>query len=92
MPDVVLLATAAFEGFWAFCFIVFFCEFGHYVFHAFDELNMAIDQLDWFLFPAEIQKLLPILISGCQNTCCIKGYGDVQCIRDTSKRVSELAH
>lgn len=91
MPDIALLATAAFEGFWAFAFVVFFCEFGHRVFNAFDDLNIAIDQFDWFLFPIEIQKMLPLVMSGCQKPCCIKGFGDFLCIRDTSKKVKPLA-
>lgn len=87
LPDIALLSSAAFEGFWAFAFIVFFCEFGHHVFNAFDDLNTAIDQYHWYLFPIEIQKLLPIVMVGCQKTSSIKGYGDVLCIRDTSKKV-----
>lgn len=82
-----MLANASFEGLWAFAFIVFFCEFGHHVYNAFDDLNAAIDQFDWYRFPIEIQKVLPIIMKGCQNTSSIKGYGDVLCIRDTSKKV-----
>ena len=86
-PNMTILASASFEGFWAFAFIVFFCEFGHHVHNSFDDLNAAIDQLNWFRFPLKIQKMLPIIMTGCQHPKSIKGYGDVLCIRDTSKKV-----
>lgn len=77
-----------FEGFWATAFVAVFCEFGHRVFCAFEDLNTEIDRLDWYRFPIQCQKMLPIIIAGCQKASCIKGYGGIICIRKTLKEVN----
>lgn len=85
-----IMASVSFEGFWASAFIVFFCEFGHHVLNAFDDLNAAIDQFDWFRFPIQSRKMLPMIMMGCQKTSSIKGYGDILCIRETLRKVKHM--
>lgn len=76
-----------FEGFWATTFVAVFCELGHHVFYAFEDLNTEIDRLDWYRFPIKCQKMVPLIMAGCQRSISIKGYGGIVCIRETLKKV-----
>lgn len=51
------------------------------------EISESIDQLDWFLLPQEIRKILPIILLSVQQRVEIKCFGSIACSRDSFKKV-----
>lgn len=78
------------EVFWSFAFTLFFCEFGQRVTNEFEKLNDMIDELDWYTFPIEIQRMLPIIMIAAQEPVVIRGYGNIACVREVFGQVSAI--
>lgn len=64
-----------------------FCMFGENLAEQFDMLDVKLYQCDWFLFPIDIQRMLITLMSNTQQPAAIIGYGNIECTRETFKRV-----
>lgn len=47
-----------------------------------------MDEFDWYLFPSEIQRMLPIIMMYAQQPVGIACFGSTTCNRDTFKYVS----
>lgn len=77
--------------FWSYTFMFIYCELGEKVSEAFEKLNESIDQLDWYLFSIEIQRLLPTFMIASQQPILIRGLGGSVYTRDTFKRVSSTS-
>lgn len=56
---------------------------------AFDENNDMINQFEWYLFPIEIQRLLPMTMMFAQKSIQVKSFGSKACDRETFKSVSD---
>lgn len=77
--------------FWSFTFVGAFCEFGERVSNSFTEVNKITDQMDWYLFPNEIQRMLPTFFIAFQRPSFFQGYGNIIYQRITFKQVSILS-
>jgi hypothetical protein len=44
-----------------------------------------IDQFKWYLFPSEIQRMLPLILNFAQQPIEIKCFGNMKNDRDTFK-------
>lgn len=86
------LALAIVFAFWVFGQILVLCELCEYITGQFGEIDSEIMQYDWYKFPIEIQKMLPILICGTQNPTVMKGYINVEYSRETFKNVIYLTN
>lgn len=64
------------------------CELCQRASDAFEEINDIIGAFDWYLFPDEINRLLPTIIILAQQTVMIDCFGSLGCNRDAFKRVS----
>lgn len=76
------------ETFYAFGAIFIDCELSQRVNLAFDECSEIINQFDWYLFPGELQRMLPIILNYAQQPVEIKCFGSTACNRATLKYVS----
>lgn len=56
---------------------------------AFGEVGDGIDDFDWYAFPLEMQKIVPLLMIYAQEPVAIECFGSIACVRDVFKRVSE---
>lgn len=56
---------------------------------ALNEMDDDIGQLDWYLYPAEIQRLLLIIVENSQQPVIVKCFGSNACNRETFKKVWE---
>lgn len=63
------------------------CESGEMIVNKFDAFNDAIGQCNWHLFPIEMQQMLIILMANVQQPKLICGFGNIQCSRETFKKV-----
>lgn len=43
------------------------CELSHRMTCAFDTVNVYIEQLNWYLFPIEVKRMLPMIIATAQE-------------------------
>lgn len=73
-----------------FGFIALFiaCELGQRTTDAFDGINDKIDQLNWYLFPIEIQRTLPMILANAQEPVTFECFGSFNCTREVFKIVS----
>lgn len=53
--------------FYAFGLMIVACEFGQRINLAFNECMEMIDQFDWYRLPANIQRMLPLVIAFAQQ-------------------------
>lgn len=59
--------------------------------NAIAEINGVVIQLDnWHLFPAKIQRVLPIIIQNVQQPVVIKCFGNVLCARKQLRKVNSI--
>lgn len=73
---------------WSFVLIFLFSELGERLTNQFNEINKEILDYDWYAFPISIQKLIPTILTGTQDPVVIRGYGNINCTRDTFKQVN----
>lgn len=78
-------------AFWSFFSIFLFCELGEHVSGQFNDLNDAIYQSEWYAFPIEVQRMLPILLMATQHQVVLQGFGNLSCIRESFKKVTNYS-
>lgn len=66
------------------------CETGERLTAQFNKDDTGILQWNWYTFPLDIQKILPIILSDTQNPFIMRGFGGVACTRESFKSVSHL--
>lgn len=66
---------------WSFITIYFYCELGEQVNSAFERFDKVLYSCDWYLFPMELQRMLPTFIAYVQQPVIIRGYGNTLCTR-----------
>lgn len=74
--------------FYAFGVLLMACECGQGATTAFERCSEIVDQFAWYLFPAEIQRMLPMVLAFTQKPIDIKCFGSAACDRDLFKYVS----
>lgn len=74
--------------FWSFFVIYLFCELGERVSSQFDELSDAIYQSEWYEFPMDVRRVLPILMMAAQKQVVPRGFGNLLCTREFFKKVT----
>ena len=77
----------AFYTFYAYGTVFAICELSEHVGNLFNKINDIFGQLDWYLFPEKIQKMLPIVLAMTQQPIEIGCFGSIACTRETFKKV-----
>ena len=57
--------------------------------NAFEEIDDGIGQLDWYLMPDDLQRMLPFLIAVSQKPVILRAFGSISCEREDFKKVSQ---
>lgn len=83
-----MVLIMGFEIFYTFAALFVVTEISQRVTLTFEECNEMIGQFEWYLFPIEIQRLLPIVMQSTQQPIEVKCLGSVACNRETFKYVS----
>lgn len=65
-------------------------EIGQRMTDAFDEIDFILNQLDWYLFPDEIKRVLPIIIATAQQPVQLQCFGSIGCTGEVFKDVSSV--
>lgn len=71
----------------AFAQMFVFCNFGQKMSDQFSEGDNKIYQTDWYAFPREVQRMLPIIMMGAQEPIIFHGFGNLTCTREAFKKV-----
>lgn len=82
-----MLFESIFYCFWAINSNFAACELGQKFSNAFSDIDNSIGQLDWYLFPFEIQKMLPMIMSYAQQSLVVQFFGSLACSREQFKKV-----
>lgn len=85
--DSVMLFEAILCGFWSILVVFVACEFGQRFSDALDSCDDKLAQLDWYLVPRRIQRMLPMIILNSQQPMIVQCFGNVPCGRETFKKV-----
>lgn len=67
------------------------CDFADNVTDRFNRTSIY-EHCDWYKFPFEVQRLLPIIISNTQKSVVVKGFGNINCTRKSFKAVIHSVH
>lgn len=76
--------------FGAFGPIFLLCELGERLTDRFNQIENEIFQCNWYTYPMDIQRMLPIIISETQALFVLSGLGNIQCSREAFKNVIYL--
>ena len=69
--------------------VFFLCEICQQFTNLFEKITDLLQQSKWYLFPNEVQRLLPIIIINAQQPIVIGCFGMVQGSRDQFKQVNK---
>lgn len=83
----MLLLQSMLYGFWAINMVFFSCELGQRLSIAYESIDDKIAQLNWYLLPMKIQRMLPIMMINTQQPLKVICFGSLLCTRDTFKTV-----
>lgn len=78
------------EVFYAFGMIFAICELSQQICDGFEDMNRAMDQFHWPLYPIEVQRILGIVIIFTQQPTDFKVFGSIACCRDSFKKVYSI--
>lgn len=74
------------QAFLAFVLLFVVCEIGQQTTDAFNEVEYAIDRLDWYLYPIKMQKMLVPIMVYAQKPVDMEFFGSFTCNRDQFKK------
>lgn len=83
-----MVVIFAFELFWSLFITYACCELGHRVRYAFEGIGHGISQLRWYSLPIDVQRILPVFISGVQQPIGLDVFGSISCGRQEFKTVN----
>lgn len=85
--NLAMLAITALEIIYAFVALLVACEVCQRINLIFDECNEMVKQLEWYLFPAEIKRMLPLMLNFALEPIEIKCFGTMTSDREAFKYV-----
>lgn len=85
--NTVELFESTLYGSWASALLVFGTEMGQIFGNRFEAVINKVEELDWYLLPMKIQRILPIIMINTQPLIYITCFGSITCSRETLKKV-----
>lgn len=83
------LLKALILTFWSFVQMFLFCETSELIGIQFEKIDFYC-QCDWYLYPIEVQRILPYMIQNNQKLTILYGYGNIAFKRETFKNVNQF--
>lgn len=83
----VTLWNSIFLGSLILGFLFTACEIGERLSDMFDEIGYEVDKFNWYLFPVEIQRMMPTILIGVQRPIVVGCFGIFSCSREQFKMV-----
>lgn len=73
--------------FWSVAIVGFSCHFGEMLSKQLDEIDVEFCRCPWYLCTIDVQRTLLIAMAHTQRSMIVTGFGNIQCSRDSFKRV-----
>lgn len=86
--DVPMILQSASLIFLIVTTLYLFCYFGGQVTQRFEDIGNVLYQLDWFLLPLDLQKILPIVIALTQKRVFVRGFANTRSTREVFIKVN----
>lgn len=83
----LMLLIALGYGLNSFGLVFITCEFSQRGCDAVNSFDFEIGQIDWYLCPIEMKKMLPTIMNMAQKPVAIKGFGTMAADREIFKKV-----
>ena len=83
--EQLIIPILELEGSFILVFIT--CEIFGKISNDFDTISDIMDQFKWYLFPVEVQRILPTILMHAQQPVNINCFGSIPCNRETFKQV-----
>lgn len=78
----MVLLEPMFYGLWAVSIVFAACELVQRLSNGINETGNMIGQINWYLLPIDLQRLLPTIINNAQQPAVVRCIGSVICSRD----------
>lgn len=88
--DSVVLFVLISYACYAFGLLFIVCEIGHQASVAFDRIWDKIDRFEWYLYPYEFIRMLPIIMIDAQQPVNLEFFGSIACSRFTFRKVYDM--
>lgn len=76
---------------WSLALMLTACDLCEKTCDTYNEIGSEINQLDWYLFPLEVKKLLPMIVMNAQKPVKLECFGSViSGDRETFKKVCKI--
>lgn len=85
--DLTYLLKSIYLLVWVLSFLFVLCEMADNVTEQYERTNIY-EHSDWYNFPNDIKRFLPIIIHNTQTSVVVKGFGNIDCTREEFKKVS----
>lgn len=85
--NLVELIIPIVELFVSFVLVLVSCELAGRLTNEFNGINDLLNQFNWYLFPLDVQNLLPIIMANTQQSVYLECFGRIPCDRETFKKV-----
>lgn len=67
--------------------VFFACEIGQRFSNAYEKIDDQTGELNWYMLPMEIQRMLTTIMINTQQPIFVKCFGSTACSRETFKKV-----
>lgn len=84
---MAILFNATLNGIVGLIIVFIACDLGQRMNDAFDEINCTLNRFDWYLFPIEIQRMLPMIKANTQKPVSLECFGSIACNREVFRKV-----
>lgn len=85
MENPVSFVKMILLAFWSFIQIFILCELSERVNSQFSEVD--IYQSNWYEYPIHARRSIPTAIMNMNTSVVFKGFGNIECSRETFQRV-----
>lgn len=73
--------------FWSVVILGIACNCGEMVSNRFEIIHDALCRCDWYLWPIDLQQIILIVLANTQRSTIVYGFGNVECSRESFKKV-----
>lgn len=85
--NVVLILASVFLASDVLCILFCICDLFQRITDAYNGINDVMIQFDWYRFPIQINRMLPIILMANQRPVNFECFGSISCNRETFGRV-----
>lgn len=85
--NVTPLSVLFLDGISALALVFVACELGQRMTDSFDRVHFTLNQFEWYSFPIEIKRMLPMIIEIAHHPVSLECFGSITCCREVFKNV-----